>query len=582
MMRRTLALSWISLLLFAGCSRPDQKASADASAGPPVSGDWIVVRHDAEPDILNPLTQRVANANYTLYGGNNSQVYEFLMRYDTTTWVLTEPLLAESYPEISEDHLVYTFKIRDGIKWHDGKPLTPEDVLFTHKAVMVPLVDAAPHRSYFTGLVNVEILEDRKVRFSFDKPDVLNIHHAANEIPIIPKHIFDPDGSLDGFGFRDIIGPKGKSDPKIKEFADRFNKHPNSRMPVGTGPYKFEKWDTGKEIVLARNAEYWGPKAYLDKIIYRIISDQAAAITALKSGELDMIPRLQPIQYAQQTSGEAFDAQFQKSKYSIPQYYFIGWNAERPFFKDKRVRQALTMLVNRDQIIETVRFGLAKNVPSHFGPRSPYNNPNVKPLPYDPKRAAELLDQAGWTDHNGDGIRDKDGVPFKFEFLGQAGSQFSKQLSAILKDEFRKAGIEVTERVIEFTVFVSGVSEHKFDAAPSVWTSPLETDPYEIFHSDSIPNRGSNWVSFRNEESDRLIEQARTEFDPEKRKQIFWRWQELISEEQPYTFLFHTEDAAAYHKRFQNVGFIPNRPGHDLKGWFVPTALQKYTAAAVQ
>jgi peptide/nickel transport system substrate-binding protein len=570
MMRQRLALSWISLLLVFGCGRPDRNASADSTAGPPVPGDWIIVRHDAEPDTLNPLMFRGATSHYTLFGGNNGQVYEFLLRYNTDTWRLTEPLLT------------YTFKIREGARWHDGKPLTPEDVLFTHKAVMCTTVDAAPQRSFYTELTNVEIIDGGRVRFTFRKPDVMNLHNAASQSAIIPKHVFDPDGLLDGFSFGDIIGPKGKTDPKVKEFGDRFNKHPNNRAPVGAGPYKFEKWDTGKEIVLARNDDYWGPKAHLDKIVYRIISDSSAALTALKAGEVDLMPRLQGIQYAEQTGGAAFDAQFTKTRYSIPQYFYIGWNHERPFFKDKRVRQALTMLVNRQQIIETNRFGLGADVGSHFGPGSPYLNPNIKPYPYDPKRAAELLDEAGWTDHDGDGIRDKDGVPFRFEFLGQAGSAFSKQLSAILKDEFRKAGIDMTERTLEFTVFVSTVSEHKFDAAPSAWTSPLETDPYQIFHSSASKDRGSNWVSFHNAESDRLLETARVEFDVEKRKQILWRWQQLAHEEQPYTFLFHTEDAAVYHKRFQNAEWIPNRPGYDLKGWFVPKSSQRYTAAALQ
>src|SRR5206468_1282671 len=142
----------------------------------------------------------------------------------------------------------------------------------------------------------------------------------------------------------------------------------------------------------------------------------------------------------------------------------------------------------------------------------PDYNPRIKPLPYDPKRAMQLLDEAGWKDHDGDGIRDKEGVPFKFEFLGAFSSPFTKQLAAILKEEYRKAGIEMTERLLDFSVFYSSVLEHKYDAAASAWVLPLEMDPYQIFHSSSIPNRGSNWVAFRNGESDRLLEEARIEF----------------------------------------------------------------------
>jgi peptide/nickel transport system substrate-binding protein len=302
----------------------------------------------------------------------------------------------------------------------------------------------------------------------------------------------------------------------------------------------------------------------------------------LKAGEVDANPRVLPIQYAQQTSGAAFDQQFVKGTYSIPVYYFIGWNHERPFFKDKRVRQALTMLVDRPQIIQTLQFGLARPTASSFYLGSSELNTSIQPLPYDPKRAAELLDEAGWIDRNNDGVRDKDGVPFRFELLGSSSSTLTEQLMPILKESFRKAGIETTERRIEFTVFINNMRDHRYDAGLSGWAGDLINDPYQIWHSASIANRGSNYISFRNAESDRLIEEARTEFDAEKRKQIYLKWQELIHEEQPYTFLFYPEQPMAYGRRFRNVRLLPIRPGYDLLEWYVPKSLQKYTPAGVQ
>src|SRR5262249_53934708 len=342
-----------------------------------------------------------------------------------------------------------------------------------------------------------------------------------------PKHIFDEDGLLDAFSYKDIIGPTGKTDPRIQKFADRFNKHAAGRAPVGTGPYKFEKWDSGREIVLTRNEDYWGTKPYLDKIVYRIITDPTAALTALKSGEIDLQPRLQPLQYQDQTGGAAFDEQFSKVTYWIPGEYQIFWNNERPFFKDKRVRQALTMLVDREKIIAAIRGGLGRVGVSPFAPQARDFNPNIKPLPYDPKRAAELLDEAGWKDHDGDGIRDKDGVKFKFEFLGSNGSAVFNQLSPVLAEEFRKAGIEMTERVVELALMTETLKEHRFDASVLGFTFDLVYDPYHNWHSSSAAG-GSNFENFKNAESDRLLEQARLEFDNEKRKQIYWRWQELI------------------------------------------------------
>src|SRR5207302_1482931 len=275
-------------------------------------------------------------------------------------------------------------------KWHDGKPFTSEDVLFTFKAVACPLTDTAPLRSFLTDLQDI-VMDGRTMRFNMSKPNAYNISNLANSLAIVPKHVYDAEGLLDAFSYKDMIGPRAKTDPRIKKFADQFNSHPANRAPIGTGPYKFEKWESGRELVLTRNDDYWGKKPYLDKVVYRVITDYTAA----------------------------------------------------PFFKDKRVRQAMTMLIDRQKIIENIRLGLGKIGVSPIDLNSKNFNPDLKPLPYDPKRAGELLDEAGWKDHDGDGIRDKDGMKFKFEFLGSTGSTIYKQLSPVMAEAFRKEGIEM-------------------------------------------------------------------------------------------------------------------------------------------
>jgi len=581
MMRRIVILPLLFLSIVIGCGRSGTSSETNAAdAGQPVQGDWAVVRFESEPDNLNPLITQLATARYVLNGVNNSQIYEFLMAYNTKDWDLTEPLLAEAPPAISADHLTYTFTIRDGVKWHDGQPLTPADVLFTFKAAACPLADTAWARSFLTDLADIQI-DGRAVRFIMSKPNVYNVSNIANILTIIPKHVFDAEGLLDGFSYKDIIAPKAKTDPKIKTFGDQFNAHRANRAPVGTGPYKFEKWDSGRELILARNDDYWGKKPYLDRIVYRIITDYTAALTALKAGDVDAMPRLLPIQYTEQTGGSAFEQQFAKVKYSIPTEAAIMWNNERPFFRDKRVRRAMTMLVDRQKIIDGIRLGLGKIGVSFLDPSARDFNPNIKPLPYDPKRAAELLDEAGWKDHDGDGIRDKDGVKFKFEFLGSSGSQIFKQLSPVLAEEFRKAGIEITERVLELSVMLQSLKDHRFDASTLNFAhgdlSPM--DAYQVWHSSATAG-GSNFFNFKNPEADHLLEQARQEFDPEKRKQLYWRWQEIINDEQPVTFLYYQEESAAYSKRFQNVQWLPLRPGYDLNNWWVPKGLQKYKSSA--
>jgi peptide/nickel transport system substrate-binding protein len=565
-------------MVFSGCSTP--RPAAEKSAGTATAGgNWVVVRLESDPDVLNPIISTTATANYIAVGALGSMISEQLLRNDSKSGKPTDPGLAMAYPEVSADHLVYTFTIRDGVKWHDGRPFSAEDVLFTIKAGMVPSVDAAAFRSSFSSLAGAELLGENKIRFRVNEPYWLNdAAFAANIVPL-PKHIYDPEGVLDHYKLSDLVDPKAATDPVLKKFGESFNSNSANRAPVGTGPYKLDRWQAGQEIVLSRNEQYWGQKPHLEKIIYKIIPDATTALAALKSGELDFVPRLLPLQFQEQTSGAAFQERFVKTSYQIPQLVYIGWNEARPFFADKRVRQALTMLVDRQKVIETVRRGMGSMAASPFVPGSPDFDPMIKPLPYDPKRAGELLDEAGWTDHDGNGVRDRNGVEFKFELLASGSNAAAAPLMGVLQDEFATAGISVSVRRLDAAVFQSTLRDQKFDAAIGGWISPLLFDPHQLFHSDSARNRGSNHYNFRNPDADRIMSQARVEFDSEKRRQLYWRFQEIFLDQQPCTLLYYSEDAAAYHIRFQNVQFFPQRPGYDITQWSVSSSAPHFSAA---
>jgi peptide/nickel transport system substrate-binding protein len=308
MMRRVLTLALLSLSFLFSCTKPGTPGeTAATNVSQPVPGDWAIVRFETDADTLNPYTWATNPASRVLEGPNNSNVFESLLYTDPNDYTNVQGRLALSRPEISEDHLTYTFTIRNGVKWHDGTPFTAEDVLFSFKALMNPFVDSAAIRSYLGDLTDVELEGDHKVRMTMRKPYFLNEIVLGEFVFIASKHVFDPQGILDSFKFSDIISPRSKWNAKLKEFGEQFNKHPSNRAPVGTGPFKFEKWDAGKEIVLVRNDDYWGQKPYLSKVVYRIITDDTAALTALKAGEVDFNPRVSLIQYAQQMSGQGFD-----------------------------------------------------------------------------------------------------------------------------------------------------------------------------------------------------------------------------------------------------------------------------------
>lgn len=525
------------LLLFASFLTHPPTLSAETH-GPPVQGDWLINHLSAEPATLNPITATDAYASNV-----NEYIYESLLKRDEKTLELV-PVLADSW-EIADDHLTYTFHLKKNIRWQDGQPFTARDVLFSFERIRDPKVDAAHLRNYYQDIEKLEVLDDFTVRYRYRIPYFRALEFCGG-IPIVPAHLF-------------------------KE-SDDFNQHPIGRSPLGTGPYKLLRWDTGKEIVLVRNEGYWGEKPWLDRIVFKIITDSTVALQVLKQGGLDF-SGLRPIQWVKQTQGKRFEENFKKLKYYLPSYSYIGWNLRKPIFADRRVRQAMTLLVNRETILNRILFGLGTVVTGTFYVNSPEYNREIKPYPYDPSAAVKLLKAAGWEDRDGDGILDKDGIPFSFEFLISAGSKFGEQLATIVQENLKQVGIKMEIRKLEWAVFIQKIQQHDFDACTMGWSLGWVSDPFQLWHS-SQAEKGSNFVGFVNEEADRLIVAARQEFDAEKRYKLYHRFQEILHEEQPYTFLFTTEALVAVARRFENVTVYPM--GLSPREWWVPTALQKY------
>ena len=238
----------------------------------------------------------------------------------------------------------------------------------------------------------------------------------------------------------------------------------------------------------------------------------------------------------------------------------------------------MTHLVNRELILEKILYNLGTVVTNPFYINSPEYDKSIKPYSYDPKVAKQLLDEAGWMDHNGDGIRDKNGIEFKFEFLIPNGSDTGEKISTILKEELDKVGVDMQIRKIEWAVFTRHLNERKFDAVTLGWSMGVETDPYQIWQSSQI-EEGSNFVGFSNEEADGLIDEARTEFDRERRIELYRKFSKIVHEDQPYTFLYCRKSTVAVNKRFRGVVVYPL--GLEPRQWFVPSSLRKYGQTAM-
>jgi len=335
------------------------------------------------------------------------------------------------------------------------------------------------------------------------------------------------------------------------------------------------KWETGREIVLERNSSYWGDRARLDRMVFKIITDDTVAMQLFKRGEIDVYRRMTAEQWVRQTKGEEFEKRAYKLAYDELGYSYIGWNMRRPFFRNKMVRRAMTHLVDRDGILKNIRYGLGKIVTGNFYINGPAYNHSIEPWPYDPAEAKRLLDEAGWIDHDGDGMRDKDGVAFSFEFLISSGSTMAEQLATILQEDLKRVGIGMSIRKLEWATFLQQTQDRKFDATTAAWSMEIEGDPYQLWHS-SQAEKGSNYVGFVNAEADEIIEAGRREFDAEKRRAMYRRLHAILHDEQPYTFFYTPQQLTVVDKRFENVKAYNSRLALQPTEWYVPRSRQKY------
>ncbi|HWP23426.1 MAG TPA: peptide-binding protein [Candidatus Binatia bacterium] len=557
-----------------------QSPPAGETSGKPATGDWLVIHSLSDPEQLNPLTSNDSASSTIL-----QYIFQSLLTRDPRTLEL-KPLIGER-PTISPDKLSYRFKIRRDVRFQDGRPLTGEDVLFSIKAIKCPLVNAPFLRVYFNSVVNARLLDPFTIEFAIKEPYFLN-ESVLGGIDVLPRHYYDPENLLKDVSVADLDKPVDQQPENVKKFADHFNKN-YSRNPMGSGPYKLAGWKTGRQIELVRDPKYWGygkegvDQPYIDKQLYRIINNMDAALVTLKSGGLDEMG-LTPIQHVRGTSSERFNREFQKYEYFAPNYTYIGWNNDHPIFRDPRVRKAMTYLTDRRQMVKSILFGLGEIVEGPIYFFRPEYDKSLPSYPFDPPRALELLKEAGWSDTDGDGILDKriDGrrVPFRFEIKINSGNTTRKSVALTLQDELKKRGIDASVREIDWTIFLSDVKAHKFDAVILGWSMSVnEPDAYQVWHSSQAANGGSNHISYKNPRVDQILEQYRREFDPEKRIELYREFQRILSDEQPYTFLFVNKSVAAVQRRFRGIEVFPG--GIRPIDWWVPKGLQRYGQQAV-
>jgi peptide/nickel transport system substrate-binding protein len=406
---------------------------------------------------------------------------------------------------------------------------------------------------------------------------------------VIPEYIYDKEKIMRNFTISDFRDSKKKEslkgDKNILRFADEFNSQKFSRekgFVVGSGPYEFDEWVTGSKLTLKKKKDWWGNKtkdAFLknygniETIKFRIINDWKTATTAIKGRELDVARGIEYKIFNDLKNDAKFNENYYAYSPTSPQYLYIGLNLTNPKLKELKVRQALAHAIDKKQIISTLLFGLATPTESMVQPDKKYYNKDLKKFDFNIELSSKLLDEAGWIDSDGDGIRDKvingKKIPLELTYKYNSGNDTRKNIGLIYKENLKKVGVELNIVAKEWTVFLEDTKKHDFEIYCGAWVGdPNVEDPKQIWHSESSAG-GSNYVSYGDATSDKMIDEIRSELNETKRDAMYLKFQEKVHNELPYIFLFAPLERIAVAKKYDpnTAKTYSVRPGYDLGLW---------------
>lgn len=536
---------WLVTLSFAACTcKPGSTVDAGPSPdwlagkivpvpGTPKAGGTLTVRLPIEPNGLTRLHDRFNEGTMTRI--TVGPLYETLAR--VRDGQLT-PLLAKSWKE-SDDHLTLTITLRDGVQFHDGSPFSSADVKATLDAVLDPKKPTAGFRAQLETLDSIGAPDASTVVVKWKRPWFLATWTLLGALPVLPA------GALQG----------------------DFDTLPLHRAPVGTGPFRFVKWDAGGSLTYARHDAYWGKRAHLDQVVFRFVKDDLAAQAAWEKGEFDLMTRISAGAWrASESNGKLF-ALYQRVFFPENSYVWLGFNQRKAPFDDSKVRRALGLLFPMELVEKTVDLGLEPRTTCPYFPESKSCDPAVKPLDFDPPAAKRLLAEAGWSDSDADGVLDKAGTKLSVAFLAAAQSPKMTKLLPLYLDTLKAAGVDARIETVDVSGYMSRVRAHDFDAMALSWASADSVqDNFQLFHSSQAAE-GSNYVGYSNPRVDELLVQIRGEFDVTKRNALEREVHRLVYEDQAYLFLGRRPALDAFKRKVR--GLQPSLGWYDLSAVWI-------------
>lgn len=538
----------------------------------------INVRLVAEPERVNPWLTEESSALQLAH-----QLYQPLLGFDPATHEL-KPILAKSKPTsqpidtgILRGGTIFTFELHDSARWDNGTPVTAADVEFSFKAVLSPFSGANNMRSGidFVRKFEIDSQNVRKFRILTGQK-YINSEANIGNLPILPKYVYDADDQLKKYSLTQLallLRDSAKSGLKeadlsaLQHFGQHLQ-HPkfsrSSEGVIGSGAYRLEEWVTGQRIVLRRKKNWWGDSfgtknpmllARPEKITYLPVPDEATAVSMLQNGQIDAMNRLSSRVFLELQKDSTLKDKYHFRSFPTLAFSYIGFNCKSPKLNDKRTRRALAHLTETQLVITKMLNGFGENCNTPFAPSRDYYHKGLKTILLDTAKAKALLAAAGWKDTDNDDILDKmiNGQKVKLEirFSFAQNNTLAKNIAFILQENAKPLKIKVSPESLDAKILLDKLRRRDFDLFFSSFLSGHTLDdPKEIWATSSDTPDGSNRFGFGNKQTDALIEQIRRELDPEKRKALYYKFQEILYEEQPAIFLFSPKEKVVISKKF--------------------------------
>lgn len=475
----------------------------------------------SSPSKLNPLIATDSASSEIA-----DWVFSSLLSYDKDGKIKME--LAKSYTFLDDTTLRFT--LREDVTWSDGVAFSAEDVKFTYELINSPKI-FTPYTNEFRYVESVKVIDPFTIDIKYKQPYFKALHTWMSAI--VPKHILSKEGEV---------------------MTSRFNQH-----PIGTGKYTLLGFEVSKDVTLEANPTYFEHKPNIDKIVYHFMPDPSTQFLMLKTGKLD-VGGLDPLQYERQLDND-FKSRYNFFERIANSYTYMGFNHANPKFQDSRVREAVSLAINRQELVDILFFGHGQVCNGPFMPGTFAYDANVTAPTQNIVRAKSLLNEAGYDANH----------PLTFEIVTNSNNPTRVYATQIIQHQLAKAGIKVSIRTMEWQAFLNTVvTPRNFEAVVLGWALGLMPDAYSIWHSDNIKTGGFNFVGYKNEKVDALITEASQSVDMEKVGKLYREIYRHITEDNPYVFLYIPNSIVVVNKDIKNVSNSMIGVMHNVIDWIKP------------